>query len=94
MIVGGFAQALHFFIVPETRSTVILENAAKKLRKEGREKEADAIVVEKPVLSLQHALTIWSRPVRISRLVSFGVSLNASPSPSLRCSFESPLSFF
>ena len=72
LIVGGFVQVLHFFIVPETRSTVVLENAAKKLRKEGRDKEADAIVVEKPALDLQHVITIWRRPVR----VFFGVRIS------------------
>jgi len=63
LIVGGLAQALHFFIVPETRSTVLLKNAAKKLREEGREKEADAVGAPKPALDPQHVLTVWSRPV-------------------------------
>jgi len=37
LIVGGFVQLLHFFCVPETRSTIMLDRIAKKQRKEGRE---------------------------------------------------------
>ncbi|WWC95274.1 hypothetical protein V866_002133 [Kwoniella sp. B9012] len=36
LIFGGFVQILHFFLVPETRSTVLLDRHAKKLRAEGR----------------------------------------------------------
>lgn len=34
LILGGFVQALHFLLVPETRSTVMMDNIAKKRRKE------------------------------------------------------------
>ncbi|WWC73385.1 uncharacterized protein I206_107352 [Kwoniella pini CBS 10737] len=36
LIFGVFVQILHFFLVPETRSTVLLDRHAKKLRAEGR----------------------------------------------------------
>ena len=95
LIVGGLAQALHFFIVPETRSTVLLENAAKKLREEGREKEADAVAAPKPVLDLQHILTVWSRPVCAPFVFGFVLSpTETHRSCSSRCSFESLLCFF
>lgn len=70
LILGGVTQAVHYLVVPETRSTVLLERAAEKLRREGRVKEADTIQIEKPVLNLQHALTIWSRPVSYSSVIS------------------------
>ncbi|KAF8321305.1 polyamine transporter 4 [Clavulina sp. PMI_390] len=62
LIFGGFTQLLHFLVVPETRSTVLLEQGANKLRKEGRTREADAIQFDKPVLDMKHAMTIWIRP--------------------------------
>ncbi|KIX09830.1 uncharacterized protein Z518_00911 [Rhinocladiella mackenziei CBS 650.93] len=33
LIFGGFVQACHFFLVPETRSTIIMDRVAKKRRK-------------------------------------------------------------
>lgn len=35
LIFGGFVQALHFFVVPETRATVLLDREAKRRRKTG-----------------------------------------------------------
>lgn len=35
LIVGGFVQLLHFVLVPETRATIMLDNIAKKQRKNG-----------------------------------------------------------
>lgn len=34
LIFGGFVQLLHFFFVPETRSSIMMDNIAKKRRKE------------------------------------------------------------
>jgi MFS family permease len=36
LIFGGFVQVLHFFLVPETRSTIMIDNLAKKMRKSGQ----------------------------------------------------------
>jgi len=33
LIFGGFVQILHFVLVPETRSTIMMDNIAKKRRK-------------------------------------------------------------
>jgi len=35
LIFGGFVQILHFVCVPETRSTIMMDNIAKKRRKAG-----------------------------------------------------------
>ena len=37
LIFGGFVQALHFFCVPETRATVLLDREAKRRRKTGED---------------------------------------------------------
>ncbi|GAA96403.1 uncharacterized protein L969DRAFT_627606 [Mixia osmundae IAM 14324] len=37
LIVGGVTQALHFFLVPETRSTILLDREAKRRRKSGED---------------------------------------------------------
>lgn len=37
LIFGGFVQILHFFLVPETRSTIMMDKIAKKRRKSGQE---------------------------------------------------------
>lgn len=61
------------------------------MRKEGRVEEADAIQIEKPVLNLQHALTIWSRPV--SRLSNPYICGQLTSLHSSKCSFGS-LSYY
>lgn len=35
LIFGGVTQIIHFFLVPETRSTVMMDRIAKRRRKEG-----------------------------------------------------------
>jgi MFS family permease len=35
LIFGGFTQIVHFFLVPETRTTIMLDREAKRRRKEG-----------------------------------------------------------
>lgn len=36
LILGGFVQLMHLLFVPETRSTIMMDNIAKKRRKEGQ----------------------------------------------------------
>jgi len=36
LIFGGFTQPLHFFLVPETNTSTLLDRIAKKERKEGQ----------------------------------------------------------
>ncbi|WRT69369.1 uncharacterized protein IL334_006353 [Kwoniella shivajii] len=36
LLFGGFVQILHFFLVPESRATALLDNHAKKLRAQGQ----------------------------------------------------------
>ncbi|CAI7623249.1 unnamed protein product [Penicillium pancosmium] len=35
LIFGGFVQVMHFFLVPETRTTVLMDRIAKKMRESG-----------------------------------------------------------
>ena len=35
LIFGGFVQIMHFFVVPETRTTVLMDRIAKKMRQSG-----------------------------------------------------------
>lgn len=60
LIVGGFVQALHFFTVPETRSTLLLDREAKKRRKNGEEIWGPTEV--RPRLTFRQVMTIWGRP--------------------------------
>lgn len=60
LIVGGFVQALHFFTVPETRSTLLLDREAKKRRKNGDDVWGPTEV--RPRLTFRQVMTIWGRP--------------------------------
>lgn len=53
-------QALHFFTVPETRSTILLDREAKHRRKGGEEVYGPTEV--RPKLTLREIGIIWSRP--------------------------------
>ena len=61
LIFGCFVQVLHFFLVPETRSIIILDREAKKRRSKGEEvygvNEANT-----DRLSIKDVLIIWGRP--------------------------------
>lgn len=61
LMFNGVTQILHFFIVPETRSTVIMDRLAKKLRKSGSDPHAYGPGEVKP-FSLKELLKTWIRP--------------------------------
>lgn len=61
LIAGGAVQVIHFFVVPETRSTIILDRLAKKRRKEGQDVYGPN-EVRGHRLSLREVMIVWSRP--------------------------------
>ncbi|CEH15885.1 Synaptic vesicle transporter SVOP and related transporters (major facilitator superfamily) [Ceraceosorus bombacis] len=61
LIFGGFVQAVHFFTVPETRSSVLLDREAKRRRKEGQEIWGPNEIRGKR-FTVRGILTTWLRP--------------------------------
>ena len=62
LIFGGVVQVMHFFLVPETRATVMLDKIAKKKRKAGEANVYGPNEVKEHRLSMREILTIWYRP--------------------------------
>ncbi|KAJ6160616.1 Major facilitator superfamily domain general substrate transporter, partial [Penicillium chermesinum] len=60
LILGGFVQALHFF-VPETRCSIMITREARRRRKNGEMVYSGDELKEKR-LSCGHILMIWARP--------------------------------
>lgn len=67
LIFGGFIQALHFFTVPETRTTIMMNKIAKKRRKEGNPNiwGPDELVPFKDRFSAKEVLITWIRPFKM-----------------------------
>ncbi|OKL55470.1 hypothetical protein UA08_09314 [Talaromyces atroroseus] len=61
LIVGGFTQALHFFLVPETRATVLIDREARRRRKNG-ENVWGPNELKVPRLDAKDVLRVWRRP--------------------------------
>jgi MFS family permease len=64
LIFGGFVQLIHLLFVPETRSTVMMDKIAKKMRKSG-EKEVygpNELVPFKDRFSAKEVIVTWIRP--------------------------------
>ena len=62
LIFGGFVQILHFFLVPETRSTVLLDREAKSLRKEGHSNIYGPNELNEHRFETKEILRTWVRP--------------------------------
>ena len=63
LIGGGAAQLIHFFLVPETRATVILDREAKKRRRAGADPNVyGPIEIHGHQFGIKRLMTIWSRP--------------------------------
>jgi len=62
LIAGAFVQILHFFLVPETRSTVMMDKIAAKRRKAGQMVYGPNEMEEGPRVTLAKAFTLWKRP--------------------------------
>nr|XP_036587432.1 transporter C794.04c-like protein 3 [Colletotrichum truncatum]KAF6798374.1 transporter C794.04c-like protein 3 [Colletotrichum truncatum] len=67
LIFGGAVQLLHFFTVPETRSTIMMNRIAKKRRKEGNPNiwGPDELVPFKDRFSAKEVITTWVRPFKM-----------------------------
>lgn len=63
LIFGGVVQIAHFFLVSETRTTILIDREAKRRRKEG---EDDNIwgpsEIHGRAMNVKEVLTIWRRP--------------------------------
>ena len=62
LIFGGATQAIHFFFVPETRTTIMLDKEAKRRRKAGEKNVYGPNEISGERISLKEILTIWYRP--------------------------------
>ena len=69
LILGGVAQALHYFCIPETRSTILLDAEAKRRREELGEDVWGPNEVKAVRISRRELITIWVRPVSVSFIV-------------------------
>lgn len=67
LIFGGAIQLLHFFTVPETRTTILMNRIAKKRRREGQQNiwGPDELVPFKDRFSVKEVLVTWIRPFRM-----------------------------
>ena len=62
IIFGGAVQLAHFFLVPETRTTIILDRLAKKRRKAGEANAYGPNEVKENRFAIKEILVIWLRP--------------------------------
>lgn len=65
---GGAVQALHFFTVPETRTTIMLNRIAKKRRKQDSTANVwgpDELVPFRDRFSAKEVLVTWIRPFKM-----------------------------
>ncbi|KAI9713422.1 MAG: hypothetical protein M1820_000804 [Bogoriella megaspora] len=68
LIFGGAIQAIHFFTVPETRATILMDRIAKKRRKAGTHPNLygpDEIVPVRERLTVKEILITWIRPFKM-----------------------------
>lgn len=67
LIFGGFVQALHFFLVPETRTTIMMDKIAKRRRKKNGENlwGPNELVPFKDRFSAKEILVTWIRPFKM-----------------------------
>lgn len=62
LLVGGGVQAVHLFLNPETRATILLDREAKRRRKAGEDTTVYGPNELRPRLTLKEVWTIWYRP--------------------------------
>lgn len=68
LIFGGATQLVHFFFVPETRTTVMMDKIAKKRRKSGQNPNIygpNEITPFKERFSVKEILVTWIRPFKM-----------------------------
>jgi MFS family permease len=61
LIFGGVTQALHFFLVPETRATILIDREARRRRRTGDEVYGPN-ELKTPRLDAKDVLRVWRRP--------------------------------
>ena len=62
LCIGGGVQAIHLFLVPETRATIILDREAKKRRKKGESNIYGPNELKSPRIPMKEFPRIWARP--------------------------------
>ena len=62
LIFGGFVQLVHFFVVPETRSTIMMDKIAKRRRKAGQENIYGPSELKEHRITFHEVLIVWARP--------------------------------
>ncbi|KAJ9629400.1 hypothetical protein H2203_001773 [Taxawa tesnikishii (nom. ined.)] len=67
LIFGGFVQILHFFLVPETRTTIMMDKIAKKRRKAGNPNiwGPGELVPFRERFDAKEILVTWIRPFKM-----------------------------
>jgi MFS family permease len=68
LIFGGFVQILHLVLVPETRSTILMDRAAKRMRKSGQNPNIYGPNELEPFrerFSAREVLITWMRPFKM-----------------------------
>ena len=66
MAFGAVMQLIHFFLVPETRTTILLDREAKRRRARGQEEVYGPNELDKDRLTFRDVLKIW---FRVSKLL-------------------------
>ncbi|KAL8705433.1 MAG: hypothetical protein Q9201_001457 [Fulgogasparrea decipioides] len=62
LIFGGAVQLVHFFLVPETRATILLDREAKRRRKAGESNIWGPNELKKNRFEMREIIKIWVRP--------------------------------
>lgn len=62
LIFGGATQVVHFFFVPETRATILLDREAKRRRKAGEGEYYSPDELKEHGLTAKEVIKIWVRP--------------------------------
>lgn len=65
LCIGGAVQIIHFFVVPETRATILLDREAKKRRKNGETNIYGPDELKKPRFPMAEFRRIWARPFQM-----------------------------
>ncbi|KAI4149530.1 MAG: hypothetical protein L6R39_002480 [Caloplaca ligustica] len=62
LIFGGAVQVIHFFLVPETRATILLDREAKRRRKAGESNVYGPNEIKENRFQMKELLKVWARP--------------------------------
>ncbi|KNG88439.1 MFS multidrug transporter [Aspergillus nomiae NRRL 13137] len=68
LIFGGFVQIAHFFLVPETRTTILMDRIAKKKRESGENPNLygpNELIPYRERFSMREILITWVRPFKM-----------------------------